>query len=114
MAVKKIRDMQTIIGMLEGGALNAELSEEVTTTLGKLADMSTERSGATFKGETKLTLNFEVKDGMVVIRTEFASKTPKRPRRTSMFWIVEDGALSAEHPQQHDLFGGPRGVAETA
>lgn len=112
--MKKIRDVAAIIGLLENGELQAALSEEVTGTLSKLADMSNDANGRTFKGKTTLTLDFEVKDGMVTIRTDFKSTTPKQPRKSSMFWIVEDGALSTEHPRQHDLFAGKPREIETA
>jgi len=109
--MKKIRDMQAIVGLLENGEFNPALSQEVTNTLSQLADMSNDSAGRTFKGKTTITLDYEVKDGMVVIRTDFNSKVPKRPRKSSMFWVVEDGALSTEHPRQHDLFAGkPREV----
>lgn len=108
--MKKIRDMQQIVGLLENGELNPALSAEVAETLSKLADMSKDSPGRTFKGSTTLKLDFEVKDETVVIRSDFTSKVPKRPRKASMFWVVEDGALSTEHPRQHDMFGGPRSV----
>lgn len=112
--MKRIRDVQEIIGLLENGDLRAELSEEVAETLGKLGDMSNDQAGRTFKGSTTLKIDFEVKDGMVTIRTDFNSKVPKRPRKSSMFWLVEGGALSTEHPRQHDLFSGKPREVETA
>lgn len=108
--MKRISDMSQIVGLLENGEFNPALSDEVTGTLQKLADMANDSPGRTFKGTTTIKLSFEVKDGAVVIRTDFASKTPERPRKSSMFWVVEGGALSTEHPSQHDLFGGPREV----
>jgi hypothetical protein len=112
--MKKIRDMQAIVGLLENGEFNPALSQEVTNTLSQLADMSNDSAGRTFKGSTTIKLDYEVKDGMVVIRTDFNSKVPKRPRKSSMFWVVEDGALSTEHPRQHDLFAGkPRDLEAT-
>ncbi|QRM55121.1 hypothetical protein [Sinorhizobium sp. BG8] len=112
--MKKIRDASMIIGMLENGQFNPALSEEIGDTLKKLADMSDENPHATFKGTTTVKLAFSVKDGMVTIGVEMDSKTPKRPRKNSVFWVVEDGALSTEHPRQHDMFAGPRDASERA
>ena len=102
--MKKIRDFSQIVGLLENGQLNPALSGEVGDTLAKLTEMSDENPHATFKGSTTLKLAFAVKDGMVTIGVDFSSTTPKRPRKNSVFWVVEDGALSTEHPRQHDMF----------
>lgn len=105
--MKKIRDFGQIIGLLENGQLNPALSGEVGDTLNKLYEMSEGNQGATFKGSTTLTLKFVVKDGMATIAADFTSVTPKRPRKNSVFWVVEDGSLSTEHPRQHDMFPRP-------
>jgi hypothetical protein len=117
--MRKIRDASTIIGLLENGQFNPALSNEIGETLQKLSEMSDENPVATFKGTTTVKLNFSVKDGMVTIGVDMDSKTPKRPRKNSVFWVVEDGALSTEHPRQHDMFatrqateGGHRVAAE--
>lgn len=105
--MKKIRDFSQIINLLENGQLNPALSSEASDTLHKLTDLSDQSPAATIKGTLTLKLSFSVKDGMVTIATEFESKTPKRPRKNSVFWVVEDGALSTEHPRQHDMFPRP-------
>lgn len=102
--MRKIRDASTIIGLLENGQFNPALSNEIGETLHKLSEMSEENPVQTFKGTTTVKLNFSVKDGMVTIGVDMDSKTPKRPRKNSVFWVVEDGALSTEHPRQHDMF----------
>lgn len=102
--MKKIRDMTQIIGLLENGEFNPAVSKEAQNTLNDLYEMAETSPGRTFKGSTTITLDFEVKDGTVIVRSDFKSKTPKRPRKVSMFWIVDDGALSTEHPKQHDMF----------
>lgn len=108
--MKKIRDFSQIIGLLENGQLNPALSSEISTTLNALYDLSESKEGSTVKGSTTLKLDFAVKDGMVTIQTDFKSVVPKRPRKNSVFWVVDDGALSTEHPRQHDMFG-PREVS---
>ena len=58
--MKRIRDAQTIVGMLEGGELNAALSGEITETLSKLKTMSEENHKKTFKGSVSLILSLKL------------------------------------------------------
>jgi hypothetical protein len=106
--MKKIRDGQTIIGILEGGQLAADFGSEVTETLAKLKDLSGDRPKNKFKGSVTLKVGFEVEGGAVTIDCAIETKTPKAPRSSSFFWVLDDGSLSTEHPQQTDMFAGPR------
>ena len=109
--MKLIRDAQSLLGMLESGDLNAEMSDLLTEVLQKLLDLSNERPKTTFKGEVSLKLKLAVKDGMAEIDAEIPPpKLPKLPRKTSVYWVIEGGKLSTEHPQQHDMFPGPREI----
>ncbi|KQS90325.1 hypothetical protein [Rhizobium sp. Leaf386] len=103
--MRKLHDFSQIIGLLENGKLNPELSTRTAETLDALHELSEAIDGGKVKGSLTLKLEFTVKDGQVEIQTAFDNKIPKRPRRVSTFWIVEDGALSMEHPRQHDMFG---------
>jgi hypothetical protein len=107
--MKKIRDMQSIIGLIEDGEFNTELSSEARDVLSKLTNMSQEQRGKSITGSVTVKLKFTVKDDLVEIASTFDTNVPKRPRKSSHFWIVEDGALSTEHPRQHDMFA-PREV----
>jgi hypothetical protein len=107
--MKKIRDAQTIIGMLEGGELAQALSGDITETLTKLKDLSDQMGRkAKVKGKVMLTLDFEVEAGAVEVLAGIDTKVPKAPRSRSFYWVTEDGALSTEHPQQTDMFAGPK------
>lgn len=109
--MKLIRDTQTLFGMLEGGELNSEFSTQLNEVLQKLYDLSNDRPNVTFKGSVSLKLKLEVKNGMVEINAEIPPPTlPKIERKTTVYWVVEGGRLSTEHPQQHDMFGGPREI----
>ncbi len=109
--MKLIRDAQSLLGMLEGGELNEEMSSTLQDVLQKLLDLSNDRAKVTFKGEISLKIKLAVKDGMVEIDAEIPPpKLPKLPRKTSVYWLVDGGRLSTEHPQQHDMFGGPREI----
>ncbi len=107
--MKRIRDAQTIIGMLEGGDLAAQLSRDISETLAKLKDLG-EIMGrkAKIKGKVTLALDFEMEGGAVTVTAGIETKTPKAPRGSSFYWVTDDGSLSTEHPQQTDMFGGPR------
>ncbi|MEQ1951001.1 hypothetical protein [Mesorhizobium sp. CN2-181] len=106
--MKKIRDAQTIIGMLEGGELAAALGSEITDTLAKLKEMSGNRPKNKVKGSVTLKIGFEVDAGTVEVSCDIDSKRPKPERGRSFYWVLDDGSLSTEHPQQTDMFAGPR------
>ena len=112
--MKTIRDAQSLLGILEGGELNKEFSDLITKTLAELGQLSEDSPKAVHKGHVNLKLGLEVANGMVTINASMDSKTPRRPRRASVYWIVEDGKLSTQHPQQHDMFAGPREVPRDA
>lgn len=111
--MKRIRDAQAIIGMLESGQLNAALSDEITGTLAKLKEMSGENPKKKFEGSVTLKLSFEMESGAVTIAADISHKTPKQPRARTFYWVTDDGSLSTEHPQQTDMFAGPREVRGT-
>lgn len=107
--MKKIRDAQIIIGMLEGGELAQALSNDITETLAKLKDLGeTMGRKSKVKGKVVLTLDFEVEQGAVTVQAGIDTKVPKAPRGSSFYWITDDGSISTEHPQQTDMFAGPR------
>lgn len=112
MATNLIRDSQTLIGMLEGGELNEELSDKLKKTLAELNGLSHNDPKRAFKGEVNLKLSLSVAAGMVTINANIATKVPNLPRRSSVYWVTDAGALSTEHPQQHDMFAGPREAGE--
>ncbi|MGY6709750.1 MAG: hypothetical protein ACXIVF_15630 [Rhizobiaceae bacterium] len=112
--MKRIRDSQTIIGALEGGEAAAELSREITDTLAKLKELSGDRPKSKIKGSVTLKLDIEVENGAAVITADIASKRPKPVRGSSFYWVLDDGSLSTEHPQQTDMFAGPRSAAAGA
>lgn len=104
----RIRDAQTIIGMLERGELNAELSREITDLAAYLKASTEGRKKAKAKGSLTLKLDFVVEDGTMIISPDISVKKPKAPRGDSIFWVLDDGALSTQHPLQDDMFAGPR------
>lgn len=112
--MKRIRDSQTIIGALEGGEAAAELSREITETLAKLKELAGSRPKNKVKGSVTLKLDIEVEAGTATITANIESKRPKPIRGSSFYWVLDDGSLSTEHPQQTDMFAGPRDAGERA
>jgi len=104
----QIREASILLGALEGGELNRSLSAELSTVLKELHAMSTEDLKKTFKGEVDLKISLSAENGTVQISADIKSKLPKRPRARTFYWITEEGNLSTEHPQQTDMFKGPR------
>jgi hypothetical protein len=102
--MKTIRDAQILIGMLEQGELNQELSAELSKCLKHMGELSEENPKVAYKGTLNLKLNIDVEAGEVHIKAEIDSKLPKRPRRSTLFWVTDDGDLSTEHPRQADMF----------
>lgn len=109
--MKRIRDAQTIIGSLENGELSVELGSAITTALATLKEQCGNRPKAKAKGKIVLTLDIEVEAGTATITGNIDAKVPKLPRGTSFFWVLDDGSLTTEHPQQMNMFGGPRNAA---
>lgn len=105
--MKRIRDAQTIIGTLESGEVAAELGRQITDALAKLKEIAGDRPKVKAKGEVALKLKLEVESGTATITAEIAQKLPKPVRGSSFFWVLDDGALSLEHPQQMSMFAGP-------
>lgn len=106
--MKRIRDAATIIGLLEGGEVAQALGAEITETIQTLRERSDQRGKVKVNGSVTLTLSIEVEGLSASIIADIASKRPKAPRGSSFFWALDDGSLSTEHPQQGDLFAGPR------
>lgn len=102
--MKTIRDANILIGLLEQGELNQELSAELGRDLKHMGELSEDNPKVAYKGTLTLKLNIEVEGGEVHIKGDIESKMPRRPRRSSLFWVTDDGELSTEHPRQHDMF----------
>jgi hypothetical protein len=107
--MKRIRDAQTIIGMLEGGEAAADLSREITETLAALKERAGPKGKA--KGSITFKINIDLEGGAATLSVDIESKRPKKPRSSDFYWVLDDGSLSTEHPQQIDMFSGPRDVS---
>lgn len=106
--MKLIRDADTLIAMLERGDLKGDLNDEIAKLVSRLHGLSDENPKKKFSGSLTLKIKMSAENGMVTVNNDIATTLPKVPRRMDVFWSTEDGALSTEHPAQHDMFGGPR------
>ncbi|MUZ53068.1 hypothetical protein GOZ97_07620 [Agrobacterium vitis] len=106
--MKIINEASVLLGILEHGELNQDLSAKLKEVVGFLRDLSMESPKTKFKGEVTLTMKFEMHNDMVTVNNEIKTKIPKVQRRGDVFWATDEGALSTEHPAQRDMFGGPR------
>jgi len=107
--MKKIKQATDIIGVIERGDLNADLTGEIESVLKTLQDLAPPKGKV--KGSVRLDLNFSVEGTSVEIEASIASKVPKRQRGRSFYFLTQDGAISTEHPQQTEMFAGPREVS---
>lgn len=106
--MKQIRQANEIIGMLERGDLNADLSNEIQRVLKELIDGAPPKGK--LKGSVQVKLSFTVDSGSVEIEAAIESKLPKRARSRDFYFVTPEGGLSTEHPRQQDMFAAPREV----
>jgi hypothetical protein len=100
-----IRDANTLIGFLDRGEIvrdTMKATAELVLVLKEYSDMLGPK--AKVKGKVKLEIDLECQNGMMSIFGDVTIKAPKKPRGSTTFWVTEDGELSTEHPQQHDMF----------
>lgn len=100
-----LRNFNTMITQLEGGALNEALSEAVKECVREIADACIDRGGAHAASLT-LKLNFKMKqtDRFLEIEADLQTKTPKAPRgRAGVFFCNADGELTRQDPRQLTL-----------
>ncbi|WP_062111093.1 hypothetical protein [Aureimonas sp. AU40] len=106
--MKKIRDVQTVIGLLEDGQLAQDFSDLLQKTLADLKELAGPKGKA--KGSVTLKMDLTAEGGTVTINSDIAAKTPKSGRAASVLFVLDDGSLSTEHPRQMSMFGGPRDI----
>ncbi|TWD58141.1 hypothetical protein FB480_101896 [Agrobacterium vitis] len=111
-----IRDPSVLIGSLEQGQLHKDLAEHIKDTIVKLQDLTGDSAKAKAKGSVTLKLDLSVQDGRIEFDATVTTKTPKPPRRSTVFFLTDEAEISTEHPRQRDMFGGPNAVTnrETA
>lgn len=102
--MSKIRDVVTVLGMVDRGHLIREANEKFEQVLTELNDQSIESPKKKLKGKVTITLDIMVENGIATVTAEATNKLPKRPPGAAIFWTTQDGALTTQHPQQNDMF----------
>lgn len=101
-----IRSYTETVGLLSRGEFARRIDEEIAKLLEAFENMTAD-SG---KGTLDVKLEFKYELGRIDVAASFKVKSPETDRfMKTPFWIV-DGALSVQHPNQHDMFSGPRTI----
>jgi hypothetical protein len=109
---KTIRDLSTLVGLIDRGHAIREANEAMADVLTTLNERSLDSPKKKFKGKVTIEVEFEVTNSIAMIAAKVKAKKPEPERGSSLYWLTGDGELTAEHPQQPDMFR-PR-EAETA
>ena len=97
-----LRQFNTFITQLEGGALNEELTAAMKKCVEEISNACLDRGGV-HKASLVLKLDFVMnhKDKIVEVTADINEKYPKAPRgRAGMFFCDKDGNLTRENPRQ--------------
>ncbi|OJU12732.1 MAG: hypothetical protein BGN85_08680 [Alphaproteobacteria bacterium 64-11] len=93
-----------MLGLLSRGEFSRRLDEELSNVVDAFDTMAADSGKAEIT--VKITLKYEL--GRIDIDPSVKVKLPETARfMKTPFWAV-DGALSVEHPNQIDMFPGPR------
>lgn len=101
--LKTINGFSHLIQTLEGGALHADLSDDLHNVLTEMATYSAGPGNGRSKGEIVITLNFEQELETVRVRAKVKTKTQEIARRMSALFMTPGNKLSLEHPMQNSL-----------
>lgn len=103
-----------LVQKLEGGALEAELSQRIADMVVENAKHADGQGKGKAVSKMTLELTFTQEIDTVKIQAEVKVKLPKINRRASMLFVTPiEHQLSLEHPMQNSMFsvhdgGGPR------
>jgi hypothetical protein len=106
---RNIRNFDQLIGLLNRGRFAEKCDEELERVMAALKEMPKE------KGKAKITVEITVAcdSGRIDVTPVVKSKLPETGTFSATPFWEADGALSVEHPNQKDMFAGPR-TASTA
>lgn len=101
-----VREGTQMVGMIDDGDLAREFTEEFQKVNAAVREAAGPKGKA--KGSITLKIDIEAAGGTVTFSGEVVPKAPKKKRGSSMYWVMPDGSISTEHPQQMNMF--PRDV----
>ena len=103
----KIKDLNMLLSLIGEGQTIAEINELWPAAMKTLREMSEDQPRKTHKGKITLAIKVEVKDGVAEVGLDVKIDLPKRPSRSTIFWIGRmDGFLTTEHSSQIAMFDG--------
>ena len=98
------RTFSEMLGLLARGEFSRKLDQEMEKAIFALEEMPADKGKATMT----VTIDFNYELGRIDIDPKVKVKLPDDAKFVKTpFWSV-DGKLSIEHPNQIDMFGGPR------
>lgn len=100
----KIRDINTLMGMLDRGHVIREANGQLGELLAGLNDLNGDAPKKAVKGSLTIKVEVELKDGVATIAASVEKKLPKCAPGSGLFWLDKDGDITTEHPQQDDMF----------
>ncbi len=101
---RTIRNLGELIGLLNRGRFVEKCNEELERVMMALEDLPEQ------KGKAKITLEITIarQQELVNITPVVKAKLPESGTFSATPFWESDGALSVEHPNQRDMFAGPR------
>lgn len=102
----------TLVGACEDGRLLDELNEQVTKLVSVMRNEQLARGGKP-KGSLTLAFSFQLdSNGIMEVVASVATKEPKAERSRSIFYALQNNALSPNNPKQLTMdLGTPREIA---
>ena len=103
------RTFAEMLAFLSRGDVASKLTTEMESCLAVLEEMP---EGQKATAEITLKVKFVHELGRVDVHADVKTKLPDTARfARTPFWL-DQGLLSVEHPNQINMFNGPRGVAD--
>lgn len=106
--MKEIRQATELLGVIERGDAAHDLTLEIEKVLKALQDAGGPKQKVS--GSVTLKLQFHLEGSYLRIEADIGSKTPKVKRNSTSYFLTQDARISTEHPDQQNLFDGPREV----
>ena len=104
---RTIRTLSELLGLLDRGRVGEALDEHMRQLIKALEDLPSE------KGKARLTLDIDVafQGGQFSILPSIKMKLPQGKAFNPTTLWASQGEFSVQHPNQVDLFPGPRAAA---
>lgn len=108
--IDEARTFSNLLGRLEEGQLDQDLTEVLSEMVRRLVDIERDIGGRP-QGEITLKLKLKLDDGMFETRTEYKVAMPKETRSRSLFYATARNTLTARNPRQRALPFGVRDIS---